>query len=210
MLESSLLVAGSHGPRAPLPRVFPQRSGSKRKMMPGAASHLNAVMHLQHPISRIRKLTSRSNPHLISRQSSHTPRPAMLAQLDSLKAEALAVLATAHQDEAALEAARVNFLGKKGSLTALSAGMRDVPMESKEGSQSQAQRGPHRNHRSHRVEASRAASQQRTPPLSRALMPRCRVVLDMASAHSSAHEDSRPRGDHAASHGFRHRRWPGD
>ena len=49
----------------------------------------------------------------------------MLAQLDTLKAEALAVLANAH-DEAALEAARVNFLGKKGSLTALSAGMRDV------------------------------------------------------------------------------------
>ena len=54
----------------------------------------------------------------------------MLEQLDSLKAEALAVLATAN-DEAALEAARVNFLGKKGSLTALSAGMRDVPVDQK-------------------------------------------------------------------------------
>ncbi|MBL9146082.1 MAG: phenylalanine--tRNA ligase subunit alpha [Verrucomicrobiaceae bacterium] len=54
----------------------------------------------------------------------------MLAQLDSLKAEALAILATAN-DEAALEAARVNFLGKKGSLTTLSAGMRDVPVDQK-------------------------------------------------------------------------------
>ena len=54
----------------------------------------------------------------------------MLEQLDSLKAEALAVLATAN-DEAALEAARVNFLGKRGSLTALSAGMRDVPADQK-------------------------------------------------------------------------------
>lgn len=54
----------------------------------------------------------------------------MLAQLDTLKAEALAVLADAH-DETALEAARVNFLGKKGSLTALSAGMRDVPPDQK-------------------------------------------------------------------------------
>ncbi len=54
----------------------------------------------------------------------------MLAQLDSLRSEALAVLDAAH-DETALEAARVQFLGKKGSLTALSSGMRDVPVDQK-------------------------------------------------------------------------------
>jgi phenylalanyl-tRNA synthetase alpha chain len=45
----------------------------------------------------------------------------MLSQLDSLKTEALAAIDAA-QDESALEAVRVNFLGKKGSVTALSAG----------------------------------------------------------------------------------------
>ena len=54
----------------------------------------------------------------------------MLSRLDQLQSEALAVLANA-QDEAALEAARVNFLGKKDSLTALSAGMKDVPVDQK-------------------------------------------------------------------------------
>ena len=54
----------------------------------------------------------------------------MLSQLDSLKTEALAALEAA-QDEAALEAVRVNFLGKKGSVTALSQNMRDVPAEQK-------------------------------------------------------------------------------
>lgn len=49
----------------------------------------------------------------------------MLAQLDSLKTEALAALDTL-SDEAALEAFRIDYLGKKGKLTALSAGMRDV------------------------------------------------------------------------------------
>jgi phenylalanyl-tRNA synthetase alpha chain len=49
----------------------------------------------------------------------------MLAELDSLRTEALAVLSSS-TDEATLEAARVNFLGKKGQLTQLSAGMRDV------------------------------------------------------------------------------------
>src|SRR5688572_23706654 len=54
----------------------------------------------------------------------------MLAQLDSLKTEALAALDTL-SDEAALEAFRIDYLGKKGRLTALSAGMRDVPPDLK-------------------------------------------------------------------------------
>jgi phenylalanyl-tRNA synthetase alpha chain len=54
----------------------------------------------------------------------------MLAQLNTLNAEALSVIAAA-ADEAAVEAARVGFLGKKGSLTALSSGMRDVPADQK-------------------------------------------------------------------------------
>jgi phenylalanyl-tRNA synthetase alpha chain len=54
----------------------------------------------------------------------------MLAQLDSLNDEALSVISAA-ADEVAVEAARVGFLGKKGSLTALSSGMRDVPAEQK-------------------------------------------------------------------------------
>ncbi len=54
----------------------------------------------------------------------------MLAQLDTLKTEALAALDAAH-DEALLEAIRVNYLGKKGSVTALSQGMRDVPADQK-------------------------------------------------------------------------------
>lgn len=54
----------------------------------------------------------------------------MIAQLDSLKSEALASLTTL-TDEAALEAFRIDYLGKKGKLTALSAGMRDVPVDLK-------------------------------------------------------------------------------
>jgi phenylalanyl-tRNA synthetase alpha chain len=54
----------------------------------------------------------------------------MLAQLDTLRTEALATLETA-ADETTLEAARVNYLGKKGSLTAMSSGMRDVPADQK-------------------------------------------------------------------------------
>jgi phenylalanyl-tRNA synthetase alpha chain len=54
----------------------------------------------------------------------------MLAQLDSLHAEALSVISAA-ADEASLEAARVAFLGKKGSLTSLSSGMRDVAADQK-------------------------------------------------------------------------------
>jgi phenylalanyl-tRNA synthetase alpha chain len=54
----------------------------------------------------------------------------MLSQLDSLKIEALAAIEAA-QDETALEAVRVNFLGKKGSVTALSQGMKDVPADQK-------------------------------------------------------------------------------
>jgi phenylalanyl-tRNA synthetase alpha chain len=52
----------------------------------------------------------------------------MLAALDEIQNEALAALAGA-ADESALEAIRIEFLGKKGRLTALSAGMRDVPPE---------------------------------------------------------------------------------
>jgi phenylalanyl-tRNA synthetase alpha chain len=54
----------------------------------------------------------------------------MLDQLSALQTEALAALAEIH-DENALESFRVGYLGKKGSLTALSAGMRDVPPDQK-------------------------------------------------------------------------------
>lgn len=54
----------------------------------------------------------------------------MLTDLDNLKSEALAELGTL-ADEAALESFRVSYLGKKGRLTALSAGMRDVPADQK-------------------------------------------------------------------------------
>ncbi|GEP41318.1 phenylalanine--tRNA ligase subunit alpha [Brevifollis gellanilyticus] len=54
----------------------------------------------------------------------------MLTELDSLKTEALSALDTL-TDEAALEAFRIDYLGKKGKLTGLSAGMRDVPVEQK-------------------------------------------------------------------------------
>lgn len=54
----------------------------------------------------------------------------MLAQLDAIRNEALAAVA-AISDEAALEEARVAFLGKKGRLTAVAAGMREVPAEQK-------------------------------------------------------------------------------
>lgn len=54
----------------------------------------------------------------------------MLAELDSLKTDALAHIATVDSD-ASLEDARVKFLGKKGTLAAVSAGMRDVAKEDK-------------------------------------------------------------------------------
>lgn len=54
----------------------------------------------------------------------------MLDELNAIKTEALAAL-DALSDEAALESFRVAYLGKKGKLTALSAGMRDVPPERK-------------------------------------------------------------------------------
>ncbi|HYF36471.1 MAG TPA: phenylalanine--tRNA ligase subunit alpha, partial [Prosthecobacter sp.] len=54
----------------------------------------------------------------------------MLAELDQLHSEALAALGTL-SDEAALESFRIDYLGKKGKLTALSAGMRDVPVDQK-------------------------------------------------------------------------------
>jgi phenylalanyl-tRNA synthetase alpha chain len=50
----------------------------------------------------------------------------MIEQLDSLSAAALAEINSVH-DDAALEEFRLRYLGKKGSVTALSAGMRDVP-----------------------------------------------------------------------------------
>ena len=49
----------------------------------------------------------------------------MLTQLDTLKTEALTALATL-TNEATLEAYRIDYLGKRGKLTALSAVMRDV------------------------------------------------------------------------------------
>jgi len=54
----------------------------------------------------------------------------MLSDLTSLHIEALAALDTA-SDESALEALRIDFLGKKGKLTALSSGMKDVPPDLK-------------------------------------------------------------------------------
>lgn len=54
----------------------------------------------------------------------------MLAELDLIQNEGLAALAGIN-DEAALEAYRVNYLGKKSRLTAAAAGMRDVPPDQK-------------------------------------------------------------------------------
>ena len=51
-------------------------------------------------------------------------------QLEQLRAEALAAVAHA-ADEAAIEAARVKYLGQSGALTALSKGMKDVGKEDK-------------------------------------------------------------------------------
>jgi phenylalanyl-tRNA synthetase alpha chain len=52
----------------------------------------------------------------------------MEQQVDSLRAEALAQIATA-TDAASLEAVRLKYLGKSGAITALSEGMRNVPKE---------------------------------------------------------------------------------
>jgi phenylalanyl-tRNA synthetase alpha chain len=54
----------------------------------------------------------------------------MLTQLEQLQTEGLAVL-NAIADEEALEQFRVGYLGKKGKLTAIAAGMRNVPAEEK-------------------------------------------------------------------------------
>lgn len=54
----------------------------------------------------------------------------MLSALSQLHTEALAALDAA-TDETTLEALRIDFLGKKGKLTALSAGMKDVPPDQK-------------------------------------------------------------------------------
>ncbi|MDF1852084.1 MAG: phenylalanine--tRNA ligase subunit alpha [Verrucomicrobiales bacterium] len=54
----------------------------------------------------------------------------MLTELEAIKSDALSAI-EAITDESSLEEARVGFLGKKGRLTAASAGMRDVPKEQK-------------------------------------------------------------------------------
>src|SRR6187549_1341768 len=54
----------------------------------------------------------------------------MIEQLQSLSAAALTEIGSVH-DDAALEEFRLRYLGKKGSVTALSAGMRDVPPDQK-------------------------------------------------------------------------------
>ena len=54
----------------------------------------------------------------------------MLAELDQIQADALAAIAKIDSDTS-LEECRIQFLGKKGRLTAASAGMRDVPKEDK-------------------------------------------------------------------------------
>ncbi len=54
----------------------------------------------------------------------------MIEELDAIQSEALNAVATV-TDDAGLEALRIGFLGKKGKLTAASAGMRDVPKEQK-------------------------------------------------------------------------------
>jgi len=54
----------------------------------------------------------------------------MLTELEEIKTDALAAIGDI-DNEPDLEQARVGFLGKKGRLTAASAGMRDVPKEQK-------------------------------------------------------------------------------
>ena len=54
----------------------------------------------------------------------------MLSQLDQIQSEGLASLAGIN-DETALEAFRVAYLGKKGRVTAIAGGMRDVPGDQK-------------------------------------------------------------------------------
>ena len=54
----------------------------------------------------------------------------MLTELEEIKTDALAAIGNI-DNEPDLEQARVGFLGKKGCLTAASAGMRDVPKEQK-------------------------------------------------------------------------------
>lgn len=58
------------------------------------------------------------------------PRTPMLAELDQIQTDALTEIAGIH-DDAGLEDARVRYLGKKGRLTAASAGMRDVAPDDK-------------------------------------------------------------------------------
>src|SRR5262249_19072128 len=61
---------------------------------------------------------------------SATHSPDMDAPLEQLRAEAAAAIAAA-ADEAAVEQARIKYLGQQGALTALSKGMKDVSKEDK-------------------------------------------------------------------------------
>jgi phenylalanyl-tRNA synthetase alpha chain len=54
----------------------------------------------------------------------------MLAELDTIQTEGLSTLSTL-TDATSLETFRVNYLGKKGRLTSVAAGMRDVPVDLK-------------------------------------------------------------------------------
>ena len=54
----------------------------------------------------------------------------MITELDQIQQDALAAIAEV-DNETSLEEQRIGFLGKKGRLTAASAGMRDVPKEEK-------------------------------------------------------------------------------
>jgi phenylalanyl-tRNA synthetase alpha chain len=62
--------------------------------------------------------------------SRYPRRPRMKEQIEAIHAEALERIGAAH-DERSLDEARVAILGKQGSLTKVSAGMRDVPKEEK-------------------------------------------------------------------------------
>lgn len=78
----------------------------------------------------------------------------MEAQLESLLTAALAEIPAA-PDESALEELRVKYLGKKGSVTALGAGMRDVPPDRKAAAGAALNRA--RNGISEAIEARKAA-----------------------------------------------------
>ena len=54
----------------------------------------------------------------------------MIEELNAIHTDAVAEVADLH-DEASLEEFRIRYLGKKGRLTAASAGMKDVPKDQK-------------------------------------------------------------------------------